>query len=356
MLKNVRIPLDDIIRRDQRIVDKIKSDPDYKDRLFSPSFLEVIQQLDNSKSEYRFDVKRQSGDKIIEKKLDRNDIFIMKELGFFLLAVDSDQFGKAKLQTHPNKSVLGNFSSALSQTVSIETDTDSLGADAIAQTGTVAISNGSAVITGTGTLFTTEFAVGDVVQVDAQSKVVSSITNDTSMTADSVFSSTVAGQVVNKRLNFQNELVAGQLLLIEGTVFQVVAISSIITAQLNNVSPGVTNVQAFELVDDDLNVFWNGKINLKVGSTEHIENLDTQDAYFAPEDQKFTDFDFSSYDGRRDGYIPLDPPIIFRGIDNIDLRLTIPNFSGRVIENTTANIVNYAIVKPKGWLIKEAFN
>jgi hypothetical protein len=71
-----------------------------------------------------------------------------------------------------------------------------------ALTGTLAFTNGSAAVTGTSTLFTTELAVGDyLVGPDGLIYTVSVITNNTSLTLSANYAgATVSGQTVNKVL------------------------------------------------------------------------------------------------------------------------------------------------------------
>ena len=60
-------------------------------------------------------------------------------------------------------------------------------------TGTCAI-DGSAVVEGTGTAFTTEVAVGDTITLDGETKEVLTITDDDTMTMDSAYSNTKSGE------------------------------------------------------------------------------------------------------------------------------------------------------------------
>lgn len=68
-------------------------------------------------------------------------------------------------------------------------------------TGTVAKSSGSATLTGTGTAFTTELSVGQVIQVPGtavETKVVIAIASNTSLTVGSNFANTASGQTANR--------------------------------------------------------------------------------------------------------------------------------------------------------------
>lgn len=65
-------------------------------------------------------------------------------------------------------------------------------------TGTVAKTNGSASLTGTGTLFTTELAVGDYIQVGTEIRQVLTIPSATSLTVLSIFNATASGVTATK--------------------------------------------------------------------------------------------------------------------------------------------------------------
>ena len=76
----------------------------------------------------------------------------------------------------------------------------------VTKTGTVAVTAGSAVVTGTGTLFTTEFAVNDRIQINSIKYRVLSITNTTELTLDYSVVASVSGVAVQK-----SGIVAGSL-------------------------------------------------------------------------------------------------------------------------------------------------
>jgi hypothetical protein len=60
-------------------------------------------------------------------------------------------------------------------------------------TGTVAVTAGSKTVTGSGTAFTTELAVGDQVQINGETKVVTAIASTTSLTVDDAFAAAASG-------------------------------------------------------------------------------------------------------------------------------------------------------------------
>lgn len=66
------------------------------------------------------------------------------------------------------------------------------------KTGTVSVSSGGATITGSGTSFSSEFAVGDDILINNEQFLVLSIASDTSMTADGNFASSASSQVIKK--------------------------------------------------------------------------------------------------------------------------------------------------------------
>lgn len=65
----------------------------------SPSFLRVDQTLDNAKSVYQFDIAKTSGETLVERKLDRNDLFIITKPMFFLTREDNTKLGKSVMAT-----------------------------------------------------------------------------------------------------------------------------------------------------------------------------------------------------------------------------------------------------------------
>ena len=74
-----------------------------------PSYLRVEKSFVNGQGSYDFNLKVESGQNILEKKLERNDVFACTHLMVYLLKQDDDQIGHGLLQTYPNTTV---FSSA----------------------------------------------------------------------------------------------------------------------------------------------------------------------------------------------------------------------------------------------------
>lgn len=68
----------------------------------------------------------------------------------------------------------------------------------VTKTGTVSVSSGSATVTGSGTTFTTEFAVNDKIQINSINYRVLSITSNTVLTLDSNVQTSASSQVIKK--------------------------------------------------------------------------------------------------------------------------------------------------------------
>ena len=68
----------------------------------------------------------------------------------------------------------------------------------VTKTGTVSVSSGSATVTGSGTTFTTEFAVNDKIQINSINYRVLSITSNTVLTLDSNVQTAASSQAVKK--------------------------------------------------------------------------------------------------------------------------------------------------------------
>ena len=68
----------------------------------------------------------------------------------------------------------------------------------VTKTGTVSVSSGSATVTGSGTTFTTEFAVNDRIQINSINYRVLSITSNTVLTLDSNVQTSASSQVIKK--------------------------------------------------------------------------------------------------------------------------------------------------------------
>ena len=79
----------------------------------------------------------------------------------------------------------------------------------ITKTGTVSVSAGSPTVTGSGTNFTGQFAVGDDIKINNEIFNVLSITNNTSMTVDGNFVATASSQSIKKNGADATQLASG---------------------------------------------------------------------------------------------------------------------------------------------------
>ena len=79
----------------------------------------------------------------------------------------------------------------------------------ITKTGTVGVSAGSATVTGSGTSFTSQFAVGDDIKINNEIFNVLSITNNTSLTVDGNFVATASSQSIKKNGADATQLASG---------------------------------------------------------------------------------------------------------------------------------------------------
>jgi len=70
-----------------------------------PSYLRVEETLLNNKTRYDFNIKTTGSELATERKLDRNDIFVVTHLGIYLIAQVSTTIGLEILQTYPNPDV-----------------------------------------------------------------------------------------------------------------------------------------------------------------------------------------------------------------------------------------------------------
>lgn len=77
----------------------------YPGQIISPDFLRIEQELKNTTGSYAFPIDTTSGQNVMERKLDRNDIFVITELGIFLISEADVTTGVGVLQTYPNKIV-----------------------------------------------------------------------------------------------------------------------------------------------------------------------------------------------------------------------------------------------------------
>lgn len=77
----------------------------YPGQIISPDFLRIEQELKNTTGSYVFPIETTSGQGIMERKLDRNDLFVVTGLMIALLAEADATPGAGVLQTYPNQIV-----------------------------------------------------------------------------------------------------------------------------------------------------------------------------------------------------------------------------------------------------------
>ena len=73
----------------------------------TPSYLRIEKTLDNSSSDYVFDFEKNGNELATERKLERNDVFIATQIGFYLTRQETAKIGKERLMTYPNVQILG---------------------------------------------------------------------------------------------------------------------------------------------------------------------------------------------------------------------------------------------------------
>lgn len=76
----------------------------------APSYLRIEMALNNSQGKYMFDIKKNGNEAATERKLDRNDLFVVTRIGVYLAKVDTTKIGLAALQTHANSTYFGTQS------------------------------------------------------------------------------------------------------------------------------------------------------------------------------------------------------------------------------------------------------
>ncbi len=71
----------------------------------APAYLRVEQMLSNTSGKYTFDIKKNGNETNTEVKLDRNDLFVVTDIGVYLSGVTVTTKGIEVLQTYPNSVV-----------------------------------------------------------------------------------------------------------------------------------------------------------------------------------------------------------------------------------------------------------
>lgn len=86
----------------------LKANQKYKpDGGVTPSYLRIEKTLNNSSSEYKFDFEKNGNELSTERKLERNDVFIATQIGFYFTRQETVKIGKERLMSYPNLQILG---------------------------------------------------------------------------------------------------------------------------------------------------------------------------------------------------------------------------------------------------------
>lgn len=91
-----------IYRTVENMLKKIHGEAKAKDLIISPSYLRAEVALSNNKSTYAFDLKKTGNEVATEVKLDRNDLFVVTNIGLFMSLQFGASVGKEVLQSYPN--------------------------------------------------------------------------------------------------------------------------------------------------------------------------------------------------------------------------------------------------------------
>lgn len=127
-------------------------------------------------------------------------------------------------------------------------------------------------------------------------------------------------------------------------------------------NPGVF-VTAAGFTPAHLEAFYNGFIQVKVGTRVWIDGFDTARFRYVPDAQQGTTtaaiagpvtytLANSGFDGDK-GYYNLQPNLVLKGNENTEISLSIPSFSSIQVANTNANTVNWVALIPRGFIIKD---
>lgn len=100
----------------------------------------------------------------------------------------------------------------------------------------------------------------------------------------------------------------------------------------------------------DLECFYNGSIQIKVGQTVYLEALDTR-RFRAVEENIESSTITKSSAREYTGICELTPQLTLNGDQKTDVILTAPVASGAKVANTVANMTNYVVLFIRGFLI-----
>ncbi len=102
-----------------------------------------------------------------------------------------------------------------------------------------------------------------------------------------------------------------------------------------------------------LEAIYNGKLSLKVGQINHIENLSMQYFRNVPETQQSAGTNLSEYDIKNAVY-PLGSNLNLRGNDDVIVTIEFPTFTGMQIAAVAANTEHRIVFHPYGYLMRNA--
>lgn len=113
-------------------------------------------------------------------------------------------------------------------------------------------------------------------------------------------------------------------------------------------------VAAAGFVPDHLNLIYQGKLSIKVGTKTVIEEMDTNRFLSIPQTQQSGATNYSQKDGDS-ALVELTPNVILSGKAANDITLELPSDGNPQWANTNANTDNYVVFLAKGFLVK-SFN
>lgn len=120
------------------------------------------------------------------------------------------------------------------------------------------------------------------------------------------------------------------------------------------------NVQVFpavagEVTHNHLNIFYNGKLELKVDDTVYGPAIFTNEMLCVRTTQQTSATTFSERFGK-DGTVEMNPDITLNGSVKNEITLTVPTFAGLQIQQSTATTRNYVVLYCLGFLIRGGSN
>jgi hypothetical protein len=101
-----------------------------------------------------------------------------------------------------------------------------------------------------------------------------------------------------------------------------------------------------------LEIFYNARLFLQVGSKVFVPGILTRDFKAVPQTQQSSAANKSQWD-ENVGFVELPTYYRLRGTDDIDLKVEIKPFTGMQIENDQANTENRLVLFIKGFVIKQ---